>query len=103
MAVNGVYLNKDRILEGERGISMDEEVRMLISGFVVKDKKRFVRISFTRGKAYAEGIVPDGIIERSEGFNGEEILKLEKFIRVHKEEILAQAKEINPIRSWLRE
>jgi len=82
---------------------MDEEVKMLVSGFVVKDNRRIVRVSFMRGKAYAEGILPDGRIDKSEGFNEEELRKLEKFIRIHQEEIFAQAKEVNPIRSWLRE
>jgi len=80
-----------------------DEVKMLVSGFVVKDNRRIVRVSFLRGKAYAEGLMPDGKIEKSKGFGDEEIRKLENFLRVHKEEILAEAKKVNPIRSWMRE
>lgn len=79
------------------------EVEMLISGFFTKDGRKMMRISFTRGKDFAEGLLPDGIIDRSEGFTEEEISKLEKFIRTNSQEIMAQAKEINPIRSWLKE
>ena len=80
-----------------------DEVKMLVSGYVVKDKKRIVRVSFVRGRDYAEGILPEGIIEKSKGFTNEEIRKLENFLRVNKDEILGEAKKVNPIRSWLRE
>ncbi len=79
------------------------EVTMLVSGFVVKDNRRIVRVSFLRDNDYAEGIMPDAIIEKSKGYTSEELTKLEKFLRLHKEEILQQAKEVNPIRSWLKE
>ncbi len=38
-----------------------------------------------------------------EGFSEEEIRKLANFLRVNKNEILGEAKKVNPIRSWLRE
>lgn len=79
------------------------EVEMIISGFFTKDGKKMMRISFMRGTDFAEGILPDGIIEKGEGFSLEELGKLEKFIRNNKEEIMAQAKEINPIRSWIKD
>lgn len=80
-----------------------DEVTMLVSGIVEKDNRKIVRVSFLRGKDYAEGLMPDGRVEKSEGFTPQELTKLEKFMRLHKEEILQQAKEVNPIRSWLRE
>ena len=76
---------------------------MLVSGIVEKDKRRIVRVSFLRGQDYAEGIMPDAVIEKSQGFSQGEIAKLEKFLRLHKEDILQQAKTVNPIRSWLKE
>lgn len=80
-----------------------EEVKLLVSGFVVKDNRRIVRVSFLRGENYAEGVLPDGMIEKSKGFSQEEVTKLEKFLRLHREELLKEAKEVNPIRSWLKE
>ena len=64
------------------------EVTMLVSGLVVKDNRKIVRVSFLRDSDYAEGIMPDAIIEKSKGFTAEELTKLEKFLRLHKEEIL---------------
>ncbi|MCI8528219.1 MAG: hypothetical protein HFH82_03550 [Lachnospiraceae bacterium] len=80
-----------------------DEVKMLVSGYVVKDKKRIVRISFLRGEDYAEGILPEGMIDKSQGFADEEIRKLENFLRVNREEILGEARKVNPIRSWMQE
>ena len=80
-----------------------DEVKMLVSGYVVKDKKRIVRVSFLRGEDYAEGILPEGMIHKSKGFTDEEIRKLENFLRVNREEILGEARKVNPIRSWMRE
>ncbi len=79
------------------------EVEMLISGFFQKDGRKMMRVSFMRGKDFAEGLLPDGIIDRSEGFSPEELGRLETFLRTNSREIMAQAKEINPIRSWLQD
>ncbi len=79
-----------------------EEVTMLVSGFVMKDNRKIVRVSFLRGKCMAEGILPDGFIEKSIGFSQEETQKLELYMRANRQEIFEQAKEVNPIRSWLK-
>lgn len=80
-----------------------EEVKMMVSGFVTKDNRKIVRVSFLRDKDWAEGILPDGVIEKSEGFTVMETQKLENYLRLNRADILKLAKEVNPIRSWLRE
>ncbi|MCI8542387.1 MAG: hypothetical protein HFH95_03565 [Lachnospiraceae bacterium] len=50
---------------------------------------------------YAEGILPEGIVVKSEGFTEEEVSKLEAYIRANRKDILKQAKEINPLRNWI--
>ena len=80
---------------------------MLVSCVVEKEGRKIVRVSFLRGMEeersmdYAEGILPDGIIVKSEGFSEEEVRKLEAYIRANRQEILKQAKEINPLRNWM--
>ncbi len=74
---------------------------MLVSCVVEKEGRKMVRLSFLRGKDYAEGILPDGIVTRSEGFSEEEVRKLEAYIRANRKDILKQAKEINPLRNWM--
>ena len=78
-----------------------DEVKMLISCVVAKGDKKMVRVSFLRGKDYAEGILPEGMIEKSQGFTDEEVQKLESYIRKNRQDILRQAKEINPLRNWM--
>ena len=77
---------------------ISEEMSVLVSGVLHKGDKTFVRVSFLRGKDWAEGIVPDGVIEKSEGFTKEEIGKLEDYLAGDKEQIMKQAKGINPVR-----
>lgn len=78
--------------------SISEEMSVLVSGMLHKEDKTFVRVSFLRGKDWAEGIVPDGVIEKSEGFTKEEIDKLEDYLAGDKEQIIKQAKGVNPVR-----
>lgn len=80
-----------------------EEVTMLVSGVVEKNHRKIIRVSFLQGKCIAEGILPDGLIETSEGFTEEETQKLENFMRANREEIIKQARGVNPLRSWLKE
>ena len=77
------------------------EVQMLVSSVVVKDGRKIVRVSFLREKDYAEGILPDGMIEKAEGFTSQEVQKLENYMRANRKEILKQAKEVDPLRNWL--
>ena len=86
----------------ERGNGMDE-VKMMISCVVVKDNRKIVRVSFLRGTDYADSVLPDGVIEKSGGFTAAEVQKLENYLRSNRQEILRQAKEINPLRNWLGE
>jgi len=74
---------------------------MTISGIIKKDGRSFVRVSFLRGRDYAEGISPDGIIDKSEGFTEEELVKLKEYITESENEIMEKAKGINPLRDWL--
>lgn len=78
-----------------------EEMTILVSGALHKDGKTFVRVSFLRGKDWAEGIVPDGVIEKSEGFTEDEIERLVEYLAAEKDLIIQQAKGVNPIRSLL--
>lgn len=77
------------------------EVNMLVSGVLQKDGRKFVRVSFQRGKDFAEGILPEGKIESWGGFSDWEVQQLERFIQVNREEILGQAKKVDPLRNFL--
>lgn len=76
-----------------------EGMNVLVSGVLRHEGKTFVRVSFLRGKDWAEGIVPDGVIEKAEGFSEEEIVQLQAYLEGEKEMFLRQARQINPIRN----
>lgn len=78
---------------------LSEEISMTVTTLLHKDGKDFARVSFLRESDWAEGIVPGGEIEQSEGFSEEEIEKLETYLAEEEETILAQAKKINPIKN----
>lgn len=79
--------------------SLSKDIKMLVTSMIHKDQKSFARVSFLRGSDWAEGIVPGGRIEKSEGFDREEIEKLEAYLSGEEEMILKQAKGINPLRN----
>lgn len=78
---------------------LSDEVNMTVTTLLHKDGKAFARVSFLRESDWAEGIVPGGKIEQSEGFSEEEIERLEAYLAGEEEAILAQAKKINPIKN----
>ena len=97
-----VILKKERAVDTGKELAKNkktEEMNALVSGVLHKEGRTFVRVSFLRGKDWAEGIVPDGVIEKSEGFTKEEIEKLEDYLTGDKEAIIRQAKSVNPIRN----
>lgn len=84
--------------ESIKATNISTDINMLISGMIKMDGKSFTRVSFLRDKCWAEGIVPDGVIEKSEGFSEEELVQLKEYLVQEKDMILEQAKGVNPLR-----
>lgn len=78
-----------------------DEIQMMVSGCLKKDGRDIVRVSFFRGEDYADGILPEAVIEKSSGFEEKELAILEKYLRDHREEIDAQARTVNPMKNFL--
>lgn len=87
--------------DGNGVIDVEQNVKILVSGAIHKGDRTFARISFMRGKDWAEGIVPDGVIEKSEGFTEEEIRGLQDYLVREKDMLVSQAKGVNPLRNML--
>ncbi len=83
-----------------------DELNLIYSCLLQKGKKQIVRVTFEKedlkGKKFAEGIVPDGMIEKQSGFTKEEVAQLETYLKTHVDEIFAKAKEISGIKYWLK-
>lgn len=70
--------------------------------FKGKDGKKSCRVRFERKVAgeiqAAEGLLPNGIIEKSNGYSKEEIAMLEEYLKNHSQDILNLASAIkNPL------
>ncbi len=83
-----------------------EEMRMTYSSVMRKGKEKVVHIRFERevdGKTeFAEGILPECLIEKSIGFTLEECKALEFYMKENCESIFEQAQKINDDVFWLR-
>lgn len=78
-----------------------DEIQMMVSGRLKKDGREIVRVSFFRNDDYADGVLPDAVIEKTSGFEEKELAILEKYLRDHKDEIYAQARTVNPMKNFL--
>lgn len=69
-------------------------------------QEKIVRVRFEQkndGKMnWAEGIVPDGFIEKAEGFAPEEVNQLEAYLKENGTQIFSLAKEITGITHFFR-
>ncbi|GHU41256.1 hypothetical protein FACS1894111_03240 [Clostridia bacterium] len=80
-----------------------DELRMTCSGLLLHNGEKTVRITFERGEGdFAEGILPKAAIEKSSGFDPEELTQLEQYLQVNCNEILKTASKVNPLRDWIK-
>lgn len=78
------------------------ELNMLISGMIKKDDRFCACVYFSDKDRYAEGYVPGFKITSQKGFTDEEIGKLEEYLRANENDIIAQAKQINPLKAMMK-
>ncbi len=82
------------------------EMTMTYSAIVRdKDNKKIIRVQFERagagGPEVAEGVLPDGVIVRQNGYSAEEIKGLEDYIKANADDIMSKAKVISNPLKWL--
>lgn len=82
-----------------------EEVTMTYSAILRNAKgERVVRVNFERpglkGKDFAEAILPDAVIEKSEGFHEDELTQLAEYLKENGPDIMAKAKTISNPLKW---
>lgn len=83
-------------------MNQNEEMKMTYSAIVVADGKKKVSVKFEAGKNYAEASIPECKITKSEGFEEDELVVLEKYLQMNQIEIINKAKEITGIRGFMR-
>ncbi len=83
----------------------DDSMKMTYSA-ILRDKanRKIVRVTFERGKGEnvqtAEGILPDCIIQRQNGYSHEEIASLEAYMKENLSDIMDRAKVISNPLKW---
>lgn len=76
-------------------LNPDEEMKMTYTSVVTKDNKPMISLRFERGSDVCEGVVPECVIKKNNGFSSEEVEALEQYLRMNKKEIIDQAKGIS--------
>jgi hypothetical protein len=78
----------------------NDEISMTFSGVHKHNDKNSICVRFERGKDYAEGYLPAGVFERSEGFTEEELSQLASYMKEREDDILKEARKLNNIKRW---
>lgn len=85
----------------------DDSITMTYSSLLMKNGKKAICVRFERpssnGIDYAEAMLPNSGITKQKGFTDEEITQLELYLRVNRDEILKNAKEITGFMNWFKD
>ena len=76
-----------------------EELELQISGVTEKDGKKQAHVCFRGKDRYAEGLIPDCVLGKCEGFSDEEKEQLTDYLRANLTELKKTAAGINPLRA----
>lgn len=77
-------------------------MNLQISGITGKEKK-VAYLNFDDGNKSAEIRIPDCKILNSKGFTQEELKHLEIYTKANKEKFWEQAKQMNPMKAFMKE
>ena len=78
-------------------------VDMSVSPICEKDGKKYAYITFTEGKKYAEGKIPECIIEKNEGFSEAEVEALCRYMKAELANLKKMAASINVFDAFRKE
>lgn len=81
-----------------------EDVSLTYTGIMKQGDKKIVRVRFARNgeKDFAEGVIPGGKIEKSQGFSDKELASLSFYLRANTDKLYEKAKEITGFRGYFR-
>lgn len=78
-----------------------EEMNMSVSPICKKDGRKVAYVSFSDGRRSAEGAIPDCRIIRNEGFNEDELARLEYYMEGNLGMLKQMAASVNPMDAFL--
>lgn len=81
-----------------------EDISLTYTGIMKKGQEKIVRVRFSRNgeKDFAEGVIPSGKIESSQGFSDKELASLSFYLKANADELYEKAKEITGFRGFMR-
>ena len=80
---------------------MNGPVDIRVSGICQKDGKKMAYVSFNDGDKNAEGVIPDCIITRNEGFTEDEISQLQDYMKRELQSLKKTAAGINVVKALM--
>ncbi len=83
-------------------MNRSDELQMQISPICNKNGEKLAYVTFFDDVRRAEGEIPKCIINSNSGFSDEEKIALEDYMKENLEMLKDLAKEINPIKSFMK-
>ena len=82
---------------------MNSEMKINISPITRLGDKRVEYVLFTDKSANAEFIIPGGELLRNEGFDEKALAELKEYLESEQDNLFQVAKELNPMRSFMKD
>ena len=81
-----------------------DDVSLTYTGIMKQGNEKIVKVRFARNgeKDFAEGVIPGGKIERSQGFSDKELASLSFYLKANADDLYEKAKEITGVRGYFR-
>ena len=82
-----------------------DDISLTYTGIMKRGSEKIVKVRFSRNgeKDYAEGVIPGGKIEKSQGFSDKELASLRFYLKANAADLIQKAKEITGQRGYFRD
>ncbi len=82
---------------------MNSEMKINVSPITRLGDKRVAYVLFTDKSSSAEFIIPGGELISNKGFDEKELAELKEYLDSEQDNLFQVAKELNPMRSFMRD
>ena len=79
----------------------DNGLQMSVSSICQKDGKKIAYVTFSDGISNAEGIIPDCVINKNNGFTPSEVMQLEDYMRQELPILKKMASQVNILDAFI--
>lgn len=82
---------------------MNSNMKINISPVTRSGDRRVAYVLFSDGDSGAEFMIPGGELLNSKGFDEKELAEMKEYLEREQDELFRVAKELNPMRSFMRD